>query len=76
MLHTYIPRVLSGVLSLLQSTNLRNRVYAMQDRLDILETAIEDIQRINANASHPNTLISTICTNVELHHAKINQHIT
>jgi hypothetical protein len=75
MLHTHIPRIISAVLSILQSTNLRNRVYAMEDRLDILETAIEDIERINANSANPNALITNIVTNVHDHHASINHHL-
>ena len=75
MLHTHIPRIVSGVLSLLQATRLRNRVYAMEDRLDILEVAIEDIQRINASSSHPNTLITGICQRVHEHHQQIGEHL-
>ena len=75
MLHTHLPRIVSGVLSLLQSTNLRNRVYAMEDRLDILETAIEDVERINARSSHPNTLITGICQRVREHHQQIGEHL-
>jgi hypothetical protein len=74
MLATHIPRLISAVLSLLQATNLRNRVYAMQDRLDILEVAIEDIKRINSNADNPNTLISSICSNVDAHKNTISSH--
>ena len=75
MLHTHLPRIVSGVLSLLQSTKLRNRVYAMEDRLDILETAIEDVERINARSSHPNTLITGICQRVREHHQQIGEHL-
>lgn len=75
MLHTHIPKLISAVLSIIQATGLRNRVYAMEDRLDILETAIEDIARINRNSSHPNTLITNICDNVDLHASKIKSYI-
>lgn len=75
MLHTHIPRIISGILSLLQATKLRNRVYAMEDRLDILEVAIEDIERINANSTVPNPLIASICANVRKHDEQIKGYI-
>ncbi len=74
MLHTHIPRLISAVLSIVQASNLRNRVYAMEDRLDILEVAIEDIERINNNSTHPNSLISNIVANVKRHHATISEY--
>ena len=75
MLHTHIPRIVSGILSILQATKLRNRVYAMEDRLDILEIAIEDIERINSNSSNPNPLISNICDNVHKHNLRLKEYI-
>lgn len=75
MLHTHIPRIISAVLSLLQTTGLRNRVYAMEDRLDILEVAIEDIERINSNSKHPDPLISNIIANVQNHKHRIGQYL-
>lgn len=61
-------------MSLLQAANLRNRVYAMEDRLDILEVAIEDIERINAASGMPNPLISNVCANVRSHNEKIREY--
>ncbi len=75
MLHTHIPRIISGLLSLLQATKLRNRVYAMEDRLDILEVAIEDIARINANSAAPNPLIDNVIANVEQHNQRLREYI-
>ena len=75
MLAHYIPRLISSVLSVLQATGLRNRVYAMEDRLDILEVAVEDIERINSHSSHPNQLITDICLNVRKHKATIGEHL-
>ena len=75
MLHTYVPRLLSAILSILQSTNLRNRVYAMEDRLDILEVAIEDIERINSHSTSPNPLITSICHRVREHKSTISEYI-
>lgn len=74
MLYDYIPRIISGILSLSQSTNLRNRVYAMEDRLDILEVAIEDIERINANSASPNALITNITDSVRKHKHTLADH--
>jgi hypothetical protein len=75
MLHTHLPRLISAVLSIVQATGLRNRVYAMEDRLDILEVAIEDIERINSNSTHPNPLITSICANVRKHNESIGQYL-
>jgi hypothetical protein len=74
MLHTHLPKLISSVLSILQATNLRNRVYAMEDRLDILEVAIEDIERINAASEFSNPLIANVCANVRKHHATIQEY--
>lgn len=60
-------------MSIMQAAKLRNRVYAMEDRLDILETAIEDIERINAR--NPNPLITRVCANTREHERKIKQYI-
>ncbi len=74
-MYTYLPKLISSVLSIVQATGLRNRVYAMEDRLDILEVAIEDIERIDANASNPNPLITSICANVRKHESTIKDYI-
>ena len=75
MLHSHLPRIISGILSLLQATKLRNRVYAMEDRLDILEVAMEDIERINAKSSAPNPLIANVIANVKHHDERLKQYI-
>jgi hypothetical protein len=75
MLYTHIPRVISAVLSIVQASGLRNRVYAMEDRLDILEVAIEDIARINSNSPVPNPLITRIVANVHCHQNSIQQYL-
>ena len=74
-MYTHLPRIISGILSLLQATKLRNRVYAMEDRLDILEVAMEDIERINSNNPNPNPLIANIISNVKKHDEKIKGYI-
>ena len=63
MLHNIIPVLLSRLLSLLQASTLRERYYTLEQRLELLEVAIDDIERINAHSSHPNQLISGICKN-------------
>lgn len=75
MLHTLVPRLISAVLSVLQATGLRNRVYAMEDRLDILEVALEDIERINSNSSTPNSLVANICYSVRKHKDTLGEHL-
>jgi hypothetical protein len=46
----------------------------MEDRLDILETAIEDIERINSNSANPNALVAGIVTNVKHHNDTIKEY--
>ena len=75
MLANHLPKLIGSLLSILQATSLRNRVYAMEDRLDILEVAIQDIERINSNAKDPNPLIASICVNVRLHESTIRDYI-
>ena len=74
MLHSILPKLLSAILSVLQSTSLRNRVYAMEDRLDILEVAVEDIARINASSLEPNPLIANVVANVAKHKETIGEY--
>lgn len=55
-------------MSLLDSANLRNRVYEQQERIDKLELAIEDIERISASrveSSERHRLIKNICANTK-----------
>ena len=73
-MYNHIPRIIGAILSIMQATNLRNRVYAMEDRLDILEVAVEDIERINANSAEPNPLITSICHNVRAHKDTLGSH--
>jgi hypothetical protein len=60
LLNKLLPKLISALISLLDATNLRNRVYYQQERICILETALDDIQRINS-ASAANPLIASIC---------------
>jgi methionine synthase I (cobalamin-dependent) len=38
-----------GLVSLFQATSLRDRYYTLQERVVILETALDDIARISAS---------------------------
>jgi hypothetical protein len=46
------------VLSWIDHGNLRNRVYELQERVEVVEVALDDIQRINKDP-----LIDKICKN-------------
>jgi len=61
--HLIIPRLITGLLSLLDSVNLRNRVYTLEERVNILELALADIDRINNTTASPNKLIANIVSN-------------
>ena len=60
-MHTWLPVLLSKTLSLIQATTLRERYYTLEQRVEILSVAIDDIQRINARSSQPDPLIERIC---------------
>jgi hypothetical protein len=63
MPHIWFPILVSKLISLLQATSLRERYYLQQQRIELLETAIDDIDRIN-QASAANELISGICARI------------
>ena len=42
----FIPKLVSMILSWLDQGNLRNRVYEQKERIEILETALDDIGRM------------------------------
>ena len=46
-LHALLPKLLSMAMSWLDAGNLRNRVYALDDKLEIARVAIEDITRMD-----------------------------
>ena len=45
--YAIIARLISAVMSWIDSSNLRNQMYAQQSRIEVLETALEDIARIS-----------------------------
>lgn len=52
-------------MSLLQATTLRERYFTVCNRVEVLEIALEDIERINCHSANPNALIANICANVK-----------
>jgi len=62
-----ITKLLAAILSLLDSVNLRNRVYEQSARIESLELAIEDIERISASTASESErldLIKGICSRI------------
>ena len=49
--HVWLSKLVMALVSLLQATSLRERYYTLEQRVTILETAIDDIARINSNRS-------------------------
>jgi hypothetical protein len=47
----WLPRLISGVLSLLDASNLRTRVYNLEDEHELMWTALDDIKRMHKD--HP-----------------------
>jgi len=46
--HIWLTRIIMGMVSLFQATTLRDRYYTLEQRVELLETAIDDIARINS----------------------------
>jgi len=46
-LNQVLPKLISMILSWLDHGNLRNQVYELKDRIETLEIALDDIQRMN-----------------------------
>jgi hypothetical protein len=45
--HLILARLVSMLLSWLQAGNLRTRMYILEDKIEIMRTALEDIQRMD-----------------------------
>ena len=45
----FVARLLSAIGSWLDASNLRNRVYKLEQDNEVMRIALEDIQRMNAN---------------------------
>ena len=66
--HLWLPRLIAGLVSIFQASTLRDRYYTLQERVVILETAIEDIERISGSSiavSERHRLIKGICERVQ-----------
>jgi hypothetical protein len=66
--HIWIVKILAGLVSIFQASTLRDRLYAALDRVETLETAIMDIERISASRvseSQRLSLIKGICERVQ-----------
>ena len=61
-------QLVSAVLSWLDASNLRNQLFEQRNRMEILETALEDIERINRASVNPNYLIEQIVLNTRRNH--------
>jgi predicted KAP-like P-loop ATPase len=46
-LNQVLPKLISMILSWLDYSNLRNQVYELKDKVETLEIALDDIQRMN-----------------------------
>jgi hypothetical protein len=62
--HLWLPKLLTALISILQASTLRERYYMLEQRIEILETAISDIERISGSrveSSERHRLIKDIC---------------
>jgi hypothetical protein len=62
---TIISRVIASLISIMQASNLRNRLYLQEQRIEKMQVALDDIHRINANSAAPNLLISGIIDRIQ-----------
>ena len=66
--HIWLSRLVTALVSIVQASTLRDRYYLAQQRIDLLETAIDDIERISASTvdySERTRLIQGICKRVK-----------
>ena len=66
--HIWLVKILAGLVSIFQASTLRDRYYTAQQRIEILETAIDDIDRINTSQVDLNErsrLIAGICDRIK-----------
>jgi nicotinic acid mononucleotide adenylyltransferase len=65
--HIWLVKLLTALISIFQASTLRDRLYTANNRIEILELAIEDIERISASrvdSSERHRLIAGICDRV------------
>ena len=66
--HLWISRIVMALVSLFQATSLRDRYYTALNRIELLETAMDDIARISASRvdqSERHRLIVGIITRIK-----------
>lgn len=66
--HIWLTRLITGLISIFQASTLRDRYYTALNRIELLETALEDIGRISASrvdSSQRHKLIKGICERVK-----------
>ena len=66
--HIWLVKILAGLVSIFQASTLRDRYYLAQQRIELLETALDDILRISASRveqSQRHRLIKGICERVQ-----------
>lgn len=51
LLAKWIPRIVAGIISIIDASNLRNRVHQIQDEHELMWTALDDIARMHKD--HP-----------------------
>jgi hypothetical protein len=62
--HIWLSKLIAGLISIFQASTLRDRYYSALNRIEILETALDDIARISesrVNNSERHRLITGIC---------------
>jgi hypothetical protein len=60
--HIWISKLITAIISIFQASTLRDRYYTLESRVELLETAIDDIERINGGRE---ALIARICDRVK-----------
>ena len=62
--HIWLSKLIAGLISIFQASTLRDRYYSALNRIEILETALDDIARISesrVDSSERHRLITGIC---------------
>lgn len=52
----YLVRIIAGIASIIDASNLRNRVYSIQTEHELMWTALDDIARMYKD--HPSSVIA------------------
>ena len=66
--HVWLIKLITALISIFQASTLRDRYYLAQERIAILSTAIDDIERISASEVDPSLrlrLIKGICDRLQ-----------